>query len=287
MAMQLLVPGPRDARSCGACPDRPLPTGMGFALRSDPVSIVPMNRPRVVFLTRDSLYSRDFLSTFLEAHPSEMELVGIILSSRAGGRGGSLVTDAWRWSRTVGVRYSAYMAWVALVAPLLLRAAPSPATLARSAGIPLLRAADVNAPGTHLWLRERSPDVMVSAHFNQWVAPETLDLARVVCLNIHPGPLPAYRGVDPVHFALRAGEDELGVTLHVMAEEIDGGDIVAQRRRSVLPGGRIPNNRRLYREGGEMAAGVLASLDTALLRRRPQPQEGRSYFGWDRIRPRG
>lgn len=245
-----------------------------------------MSVPRVVFMTRDSLYSRDFLSTFLPAHPDGLQVVGILLSTRAGGRGGGVFQDAWRWSATVGLRYSAYMAWVALAAPVVLRATPAPATLARRAGVPILRSADVNAPGTRRWLDARTPDVLLAAHFNQWVAPETLRLARSVCLNIHPGPLPDYRGVDPVHFALKAGEEEVGVTLHLMTEGIDEGDILAQRRGPILPGGRIPNNRRLYREGGTMAAEALASLDAALARRRPQPQDGGSYFGWNQIRSR-
>ncbi|HWP46811.1 MAG TPA: formyltransferase family protein [Candidatus Limnocylindrales bacterium] len=48
-------------------------------------------------------------------------------------------------------------------------------------------------------------------------------------LNVHPSPLPKYRGRHPMHWALINDEKEFGITLHQMIEEIDAGDIYWQR----------------------------------------------------------
>jgi methionyl-tRNA formyltransferase len=48
-------------------------------------------------------------------------------------------------------------------------------------------------------------------------------------LNVHYSLLPKYRGATPLEAALLAGERETGVTVQKMAEELDAGDIVAQK----------------------------------------------------------
>lgn len=44
-------------------------------------------------------------------------------------------------------------------------------------------------------------------------------------LNIHPGPLPEWRGPDPVYWMMKLGEREFGITLHEVSTEFDTGDI--------------------------------------------------------------
>ncbi len=46
--------------------------------------------------------------------------------------------------------------------------------------------------------------------------------------NVHPGPLPAYRGADPVFQQIRNREKNAGVTIHKLEEGFDTGAIVIQ-----------------------------------------------------------
>jgi len=46
--------------------------------------------------------------------------------------------------------------------------------------------------------------------------------------NIHNAPLPKYRGMNPVNWALKNNEETHGVTLHLIDEGIDTGDILDQ-----------------------------------------------------------
>jgi methionyl-tRNA formyltransferase len=54
-------------------------------------------------------------------------------------------------------------------------------------------------------------------------------------INIHNGPLPRYRGVSPINWALKNQEIEHGVTIHEITPGIDDGPIVAQVRYSIHP----------------------------------------------------
>ena len=52
-------------------------------------------------------------------------------------------------------------------------------------------------------------------------------------VNIHNGPLPKYRGVNPINWALKNNENSHGVTLHHIDEGIDTGDIIDQEIFSI------------------------------------------------------
>ena len=54
-------------------------------------------------------------------------------------------------------------------------------------------------------------------------------------INIHPSLLPNHKGLHTHQRALDAGDKEAGCTVHWVAEEVDGGDIIMQARVPVLP----------------------------------------------------
>jgi methionyl-tRNA formyltransferase len=106
---------------------------------------------------------------------------------------------------------------------------------------PLCAAADVQLlvqprladPGRASFVRtiERlAPDVILVDSYSMLLPPEVLAIPRRGAFNVHGALLPAYRGANPTQWALLNDERETGVTIHVMTEEFDAGDIVAQRR---------------------------------------------------------
>jgi len=54
-------------------------------------------------------------------------------------------------------------------------------------------------------------------------------------LNIHNAPLPKYRGVRPINWALKNNERKHGTTIHEMTAGIDDGPIVAHLEYSIYP----------------------------------------------------
>lgn len=61
---------------------------------------------------------------------------------------------------------------------------------------------------------------------------------RIVCnnklnLNLHPTLLPKYRGIGACNYALRRGDKEIGVSIHLLDKGIDTGDILLQKKREL------------------------------------------------------
>ena len=110
----------------------------------------------------------------------------------------------------------------------------SVADLARDHGVPVLLR---NRPDDDLLLalKEAEPDLIVANNWRTWIPPEILALPRHGILNVHDSLLPAYAGFSPLIWALINGEDEVGVTAHMMNTDLDAGDIVVQRAIPVGP----------------------------------------------------
>ncbi|MEO3884820.1 methionyl-tRNA formyltransferase [Nonomuraea sp. B5E05] len=110
----------------------------------------------------------------------------------------------------------------------------SVADLAAGHGVPVLLR---SRPDDELVtaLKEAAPDIIVANNWRTWIPPEIFGLPRHGTLNVHDSLLPAYAGFSPLIWALINGEDEVGVTAHLMDEELDAGDIVLQRAVGVGP----------------------------------------------------
>jgi len=112
---------------------------------------------------------------------------------------------------------------------------PSLARAAESAGIPVQRPARINVAETVEAIAALSPDILLSCQYAQILGAGIRAVASVATLNLHFGPLPRYRGVAPIFWAIRNGETEHGVTLHHVDAGVDSGDILAAATVPILP----------------------------------------------------
>jgi methionyl-tRNA formyltransferase len=88
------------------------------------------------------------------------------------------------------------------------------------------------------------------------------ELVRRGLLNVHPSLLPRWRGANPIRAALRHGDEEVGVSVLWLTEELDAGPVVWQQAVSVGPEddhGSLSD--RLARLGAEGLARVLADIE--------------------------
>jgi methionyl-tRNA formyltransferase len=109
----------------------------------------------------------------------------------------------------------------------------SVADLAEKHGVPVLVR---NRPDNLVAdLRAADPDIIVATNWRTWIPPEVFNLPRHGTLNVHDSLLPKYAGFAPLIWALINGESEVGVTAHMMSDELDAGDIVLQRAVPVGP----------------------------------------------------
>ncbi len=77
-------------------------------------------------------------------------------------------------------------------------------------------------------IKDLNPDLIIVASYGLFIPQEILKIPSRGCLNIHPSLLPHYRGPSPIQQALLNGDQETGVSLMVLDEEMDHGPLVAQ-----------------------------------------------------------
>jgi methionyl-tRNA formyltransferase len=79
-------------------------------------------------------------------------------------------------------------------------------------------------------IRALAPDVIVVMAYGQILPSAVLDIPCVACLNLHASLLPRHRGAAPIQAAIVAGDGETGITVMYMAEGLDTGDMLLQRK---------------------------------------------------------
>ncbi len=211
-------------------------------------------KKRLVFCTYSSVYSSIVLKKLL--NNDAIEVVGIINSTRVINPRYGFVKGALAQIQLSGWRYASYLF---MVTDLFSWLNPSNTIhgLAKKNSIPVFDTVDINAVEASHFINSKQPDFLLAAHFNQLIKTPLLNLA---CINIHPSLLPAYKGVDPVFYALLDNQKILGVTLHKMTESFDTGEALLQNERaSSADGCLFSNNCRLFATGAELAIRYLAS----------------------------
>lgn len=99
-----------------------------------------------------------------------------------------------------------------------------------SPSTPLLQPESPRLPGVAEWASSLSPEVMVTMAYGRILPGVLLELPPVACLNIHASLLPRHRGASPIQAAIAAGDRESGVSIMHMAEGLDTGDVILERR---------------------------------------------------------
>lgn len=69
-------------------------------------------------------------------------------------------------------------------------------------------------------------DAIYCNTYPKLIKSEVLDLAEKIAINFHMAPLPEYRGVFGVNFAIYNQEKQYGVTVHKISNHFDEGDII-------------------------------------------------------------
>ena len=124
------------------------------------------------------------------------------------------------------------------------------------------------------------PDLILFYGWSRIIPPRIV--SKYKCLMLHPSPLPKYRGGSPIQNQIIRGETESAVTVFIMDEGIDTGDIIGQKKMSLL--GDIPDIfDRMSRIGLEITRDFLLgnykvvkqdnSESTSFKRRQPRQSE--------------
>ena len=124
------------------------------------------------------------------------------------------------------------------------------------------------------FVRDRRPDIGVSVLFDYLLDHPLLDMLPRGAVNLHPSYLPFNRGQFPNVWSI-VENTPAGVTLHYIDEQIDTGDIIAQRRVEIEP---TDTGFTLYRKLELAAVDLFKStwsdLTSGAADRRPQKGAG-------------
>ncbi len=158
-----------------------------------------------------------------------------------------------------------------------LKLRPRPIKLmAEEVGIKVLQPESLEDKGFLSKIRNLQPDFMVVTDYGKIIPPNLLRWPKLAPLNIHPSLLPKFRGAAPIERAMMACERTLGVTVIIMDEGIDTGDILLQ---STVEIGETETKgeveQRLADVGFRLIIRAMDEFED--LTPRPQSSEGASY----------
>jgi methionyl-tRNA formyltransferase len=124
---------------------------------------------------------------------------------------------------------------------------------ARKRGIRVDHTRDPNSPEFVALLRESEPDVIINQA--QSILQEGfLKVPRIATLNRHGALLPKYRGRLAPFWAYLHGEQEAGLSIHLVARRLDSGPIVVQKR---FPVRRLDSTDTLINRIFRLAPGAM------------------------------
>jgi len=154
----------------------------------------------------------------------------------------------------------------------LLVAPPAIKEMAIARGLPVLQPERLRDASFASALRALAPDLIVVAAYGKILPPAILAIPPRGCLNVHASLLPRHRGAAPIPWAILAGDTVTGVTVMVMNEEMDAGDILLRRETPIAAddtGGTLAD--RLAHLGAGAIGEALDGLARGTLRAIPQP----------------
>ncbi|AJP71580.1 phosphoribosylglycinamide formyltransferase [Sphingomonas hengshuiensis] len=85
-------------------------------------------------------------------------------------------------------------------------------------------------------LRDAGVEAIALAGYMRLLSDGFVAAWRGRIVNIHPSLLPKYKGLDTHQRAIDAGDASAGCSVHIVTEELDGGELLGQVEVPILPG---------------------------------------------------
>jgi methionyl-tRNA formyltransferase len=150
--------------------------------------------------------------------------------------------------------------------------------LAEKEGMPVLQPAGPRDPAFLAALDELRPELLLVADYGYLLPLAVLEYPPIGCVNVHPSLLPHYRGAAPIQRAIMQGERETGVTLMLLDEGMDTGDIIAMERLNIADDDNAVSLRsKLATLGARMLMDTLPSFASGDIAPRAQDETMATY----------
>jgi len=160
----------------------------------------------------------------------------------------------------------------------LKKVAPPVKILAQEFGLPIFQPEKVRDASFLETFYQLKPDMVVVVAFGQILPKVIIDYPPLQCLNIHPSLLPKYRGAAPINWPIIRGETKTGVTIMLMDEGMDSGDILLQQETEIGAAeiyGELHD--RLAELGARLLIKTIEQMVGGTAKRKPQDVSGATF----------
>ncbi|MFC1883623.1 methionyl-tRNA formyltransferase [Thermodesulfobacteriota bacterium] len=151
--------------------------------------------------------------------------------------------------------------------------------LAQEYNIKTAEPEEPNSPETEKFLEKSNPDLFVLAGYGKILRQNIIKIPKIMCINLHGGKLPEYRGSSPMNWVLIRGQQSFGISIIKVDAGVDTGDVLLDRS---FPIDENSNIRDLHAKADEsfpeMLVEVLNMLKDGSYKLRSQDNEKASYF---------
>lgn len=156
--------------------------------------------------------------------------------------------------------------------------APPVKLLAQEFGLPVFQPQKVREESFLEIFRKLNPDMVMLVAFGQILPKAIIDYPPLKCLNIHPSLLPKYRGAAPLNWQIIHGETKTGLTIMLMDEGMDSGDIILQEETELGATETFGElHDRLAQLGATMLTKAIEQMTNGTAKRKPQDASGVTF----------
>lgn len=146
--------------------------------------------------------------------------------------------------------------------------------IAKSLDIPLLIQHQYGTMDYENFLRNFKKldiDLLLSNSYSMKIRGDILKSINYNAVNVHWSLLPKNRGPNPIQWALIKGEEKTGVTIHYVDDNIDTGDIIAQKEVVItLDDTWVTLKKKLENNSNEIISEIIPAILDGINKRIPQ-----------------
>lgn len=144
--------------------------------------------------------------------------------------------------------------------------------------LPLVQPDRVKTPEFTEIIEQCKADAAVVAAYGRILPAEVLCAPKYGCINVHASLLPKYRGAAPIQWAIRNGDESVGVSIMQLTEGMDEGPVFA---RKAFPMDASWNKGDLFEQmaeyGGDLLVETLERIEGGNLKPVPQNSDEATY----------
>lgn len=147
-------------------------------------------------------------------------------------------------------------------------------------GLEVITPKSINTEEVIAKIKDIKPDYIAVVAYGQIIGKELIDYMDGRMINVHSSILPKYRGAAPINWAIVKGEKESGVSIMLVGEGLDQGDILKIEKTPISEDEDAGSlHDRLMNMGAKALVEVLNDFDRYYENRTQQDENEASYYG--------